>query len=155
MASEARRLGLANVTRVVADAAQPIKFPERFSALAFDRVLVDAPCTGLGTIRRKPEIRWKRKPEDIPALAELQRRILENVSSLVKPGGALVYSTCTFTSEENEAVISPLIVSGRFLQEDPARDLPALAPLVQHKMLRAWPHLAGTDGFTIFRLRRK
>lgn len=155
MAAEARRLGLSNVTRVEADASAPIELPQRFRDRLFDRVLVDAPCTGLGTIRRSPEIKQRRKPEDVRSRAELQRKILDNVSRLLKPGGVLVYSTCTFTVEENEWAVAPLLHSGQYQQEDPARFLPAAASLVENRMLRTWPHLTGTDGFTVFRLRKK
>ncbi|HUT52015.1 MAG TPA: 16S rRNA (cytosine(967)-C(5))-methyltransferase RsmB [bacterium] len=152
MAAEAKRLGIRNVTRVVADASGPIEFPKRFQGALFDRVLVDAPCTGLGTVRRRPEIKWRRRPEDAAERAVLQKKIITNVASLVKPGGTLVYSTCTFTREENEEVAGPLVESGGFRLENPADGLPSLKDLVHDNVLRAWPHLTGTDGFTIFKL---
>lgn len=155
MAAEAARLGIRNVTRVAADASGPIEFPKRLRATLFDRVLVDAPCTGLGTIRRRPEIKWRRRPEDAAERAGLQRKILANVAGLVKPGGTLVYSTCTFTREENEKVVLPFIEPGRFSLENPAAGLPSVADLVQDNVLHAWPHVTGTDGFTIFKLRKK
>lgn len=93
-----RRMGLTNVVTTVRDATV---FHEDW-AQAFDVVLVDAPCSGLGLLRRKPDIRWNRKVEDIAALVELQRLILTNAIRYVRPGGRLVYSTCTLTKEENE-----------------------------------------------------
>ncbi len=152
MAAEARRLGARNVTRIAADASGPIALPQRFQGARFDRALVDAPCTGLGTIRRRPEIKWRRTAGDAAERAALQRRILMNVAGLVKPGGALVYSTCTFTREENEEVVGPLAASGGFRLENPAEGLPSINDLVHDHVLRAWPHLTGTDGFTIFKL---
>ena len=75
---------------------------------AFDLVLVDAPCSGLGVIRKKPDIRYK-DPEPLAALPSVQRRILENVSSYVRPGGTLLYSTCTLLRRENENVVSAFL----------------------------------------------
>lgn len=159
MAKETQRLGLKNVTRVVSDATGEIEFPERLKGAVFDRILVDAPCTGLGTIRRNPEIKWKRKKGHIKARANLQRAILENTAKMLKPGGVLVYSTCTFTTEENEWAIAPLLHSDNFILEDPGKAGPqiksSLASLVENKMLRTWPHLTGTDGFTIFKLKKE
>ncbi|MFO8056908.1 MAG: 16S rRNA (cytosine(967)-C(5))-methyltransferase RsmB [bacterium] len=154
---EARRLGLDNVTTMEGDASLSLKksLPRGFRGVLFDRVLVDAPCTGTGIIRRSPEIKWRRKPEDAYTQGELQRSILLNVAKWLKPGGVLVYSTCTFTLEENEKVISSLLETGGFEQEDPACHLPQAASVTSHKMLRTFPHLTGTDGFTVFRLRRK
>jgi 16S rRNA (cytosine967-C5)-methyltransferase len=154
ISSEALRLGIKNVTRVAADATKEIAFPKRLHGVKFDRVLVDAPCTGFGTIRRRPEIKWNRKPGDAKERGELQRAILENVSKLLKPGGTLVYSTCTITLEENEQAIAPLFHSGVFTQEDPGRNLKHTGSLVEHRMLRTWPHITGTDGFTIFKLKK-
>ncbi|MDY3051819.1 MAG: 16S rRNA (cytosine(967)-C(5))-methyltransferase RsmB [Ndongobacter sp.] len=93
-----RRMRLTNVVTTVRDATVFHEDWER----AFDVVLVDAPCSGLGLLRRKPDIRWNRRAEDIAALAELQRSILTNAIRYVRPGGRLVYSTCTLTKEENE-----------------------------------------------------
>jgi 16S rRNA (cytosine967-C5)-methyltransferase len=133
--------------------------PARFKDALFDRILVDAPCSGLGAIRHRPEIKWTRTPEDVAAMASLQSAILANVAHYLKPGGILVYSTCTFTLAENEAVIQSFLASSPFTQEDPAHDLPpplrsSLSPLIHSLTLRTWPHLTGTDGFTVFRLRK-
>ncbi len=154
---EARRLGMDNITLMTGDASRSLKksLPRGFRGGLFDRVLVDAPCTGMGIIRGSPEIKWKRKPEDAASQGEIQKSILLNVAKWVSPGGVLVYSTCTFTYEENERVIASLLETGEFVQEDPARFLMQAASLTGHKMLRTWPHLTGADGFTIFRLRKK
>ncbi|MDR2650071.1 MAG: 16S rRNA (cytosine(967)-C(5))-methyltransferase, partial [Clostridiales bacterium] len=94
----ARRLGVENLT---ADAADARVFKARLDGKA-DRVLIDAPCTGLGVAGRKPDIKYTRTEDDIHELAALQREILNAGQRYVKPGGRLVYSTCTLTREENE-----------------------------------------------------
>jgi 16S rRNA (cytosine967-C5)-methyltransferase len=87
--------------------------PLPFGAI-FDLVLIDAPCSGLGTVRRDPEIKWRRGPDEFGALAGLQGRILQSAAAAVRPGGRLVYSTCSSEPEENEAIVE------RFLAENPA-----------------------------------
>src|SRR6185503_7203323 len=93
---------LDNIGPVLLDAAQELPFWNS----SFDKVLVDAPCSGTGTLRRNPEIRWRLAPSDIAALAEQQKRILGMAMKMVKPGGRLVYSTCSVEREENEEVIA-------------------------------------------------
>ncbi len=83
--------------RVVLDATHPLPFRARF-----DRILIDAPCSGTGTLSANPEIKWRLKPEDLPVFQSRQRKILENGLALLKPGGRLVYSTCSLEAEENE-----------------------------------------------------
>ena len=102
-ASESRARGLKSlgIPVVVADATQPLPFSVRF-----DRILVDAPCSGTGTLARNPEIRWNLKPSDIEDLARRQTAILRNALDLLAPGGILVYSTCSLEREENENVVS-------------------------------------------------
>ena len=104
----------------------------------FDKVLVDAPCSGTGTLRRNPEIRWRLAPDDVVVLAEQQKRILGSALEMVKPGGRLIYSTCSVEREENEAVIEG--VPDRFR-------------LV--KTVRTWPHREGSDGFFLAVFERK
>lgn len=79
--------------------------PDFLEPASFDRILVDAPCSGLGVLRRNPEIRWRRKPADLKEMARIQRAILGNVAPLLRPGGRLVYSLCTFSPEETQNVI--------------------------------------------------
>ncbi|MCK9912933.1 rRNA small subunit methyltransferase B, partial [Microbacteriaceae bacterium K1510] len=76
---------------------------------SFDLVLLDAPCSGLGVIRRKPEIKWTKSPADIEAIAAVQERLLDAAAELVKPGGTLLYSTCTIAGEENSAQIASFL----------------------------------------------
>jgi 16S rRNA (cytosine967-C5)-methyltransferase len=79
--------------------------PLPFRDAAFDVVLIDAPCSGLGTIRRDPDIRWRRTAEDLPALAAAQRQLLSRAAKLVRPGGRIIYSTCSSEPEENQEVV--------------------------------------------------
>jgi 16S rRNA (cytosine967-C5)-methyltransferase len=148
----ARRLGLAAVRPRLADARTAgAQWPGRFP-----RVLVDAPCTGLGTIRRRPEIRWRRRPEDLPRAAALQRELLEGVAAAVAVGGLLVYSTCSVEPEETDEVIAAFLAAhAEFRLDDPRPALGRAAVLADGPgTLRAWPHRHGTDGFFVARLRR-
>jgi 16S rRNA (cytosine967-C5)-methyltransferase len=91
--------------RVLAlNAEQPLPFGP-----VFDRVLLDAPCSGLGTLRRDPDIKWHRRPEDLPIFAASQRRMIERASEVVRPGGALIYATCSSEPEENEAIVDTFL----------------------------------------------
>jgi len=119
---------LKGIRPVLLDAVETLPF----RAGSFDKVLVDAPCSGTGTLRRNPEIRWRLAETDIGAFAEVQKKILRSAIEAVKPGGRLVYSTCSVELEENEEVIQELMVRHDLL-----------------KMIRTWPHLEGTDGFFI------
>jgi len=92
--------------RIVADASTPLPFSAKF-----DRILVDAPCSGTGTLARNPEIKWRLQPSDFERFAKLQRSILQNALDLLKPEGRLVYSTCSLEPEENEGVIAGLPVA--------------------------------------------
>ena len=144
----AERLGLSCVEAAAADGRE---FRPEW-ADAFDAVLVDAPCSGLGIIRKKPDTRYKR-PDDLFSLPVVQRAILDNASRYVRPGGVLVYSTCTILPEENEQV------SDGFLAEHPgfsreSMGLPADAG-EQDGQVTLWPQRHGTDGFYICRMRRK
>ena len=117
-----------------------------------DAVLVDAPCTNLGVLRRNPEVKWRRRPEDIASSAARQCEILSAAATLVKSGGRLVYATCSLEPEENEAVVAA------FLRAQPAwrLDVPTdfAAPLERDGYLRTRPDRHGMDGFTAVRLRR-
>ena len=125
----------------------------RFSCQA-DRVLVDAPCSGLGVLRRRPDARWRKTPEEIAALVPLQRDILRSAAAAVKRGGVLVYSTCTIEREENEAVIEDFLSQHEdFLLENTGDFLP-LQKRTQ-KMMQLYPQRDGTDGFFIARLLRR
>ncbi|MBE3582867.1 MAG: 16S rRNA (cytosine(967)-C(5))-methyltransferase RsmB [Limnochordaceae bacterium] len=148
----ARRLGLTNVYTQVADARE-VRGPQA------PRVLVDAPCTGLGVIRRRPELRWRQRPDHLPELVRLQKEILTAAARLVAPGGRLVYSTCTTEPEENEDNVEWF---GRQFPEFtlepivPSLPEPACSRISSDRpYLRLWPHRHGSDGFFVARWRRQ
>lgn len=124
---------------------------------AFDRVLLDAPCTGLGIIRRKPDIKWARETKEMKNISQLQRLLIRNVSKAVKPGGVMVYSTCTILPSENADVVSEFIEENHdFELDDITAYLPKdLAKHSQNGMLQLYTDRDGIDGFFIARIRRK
>jgi 16S rRNA (cytosine967-C5)-methyltransferase len=148
VAANAARLGLADrVDVVAADGTAPPWRPG-----AFDRVLVDAPCSGLGTLRRRADLRWRVEPEAVDRLAALQRRLVAAAADLVRPGGTLVYSVCTLTADESTEVDEWL--AGE------RSDLEPLDP--PGEPWRPWgrgaillPQEAGTDGMCLFRYDRR
>ena len=144
----AARLGLKSIQTFAADGT--VFRPEW--ADSADTVLVDAPCSGLGIIRKKPDVRYK-SPDDLFTLTVAQAAILENAARYVRPGGVLLYSTCTILPEENGQVVDG------FLAEHPdfSRETFTLPAPVgeQPGELTLWPHRSGTDGFYICRLRRR
>jgi 16S rRNA (cytosine967-C5)-methyltransferase len=119
---------------------------------ACDRVLVDAPCSNLGVLRRNPEVKWRRDTADIAGNAVRQRTILAAAATMLKPGGALVYATCSPEPEENEEVARALLAARADFGIDPPADLPI--PPGADGFLRTLPHVHGTDGFTAVRFRR-
>ena len=149
----AARLGLTSVRALRSDASRD--FPGSFLG-HFDRVLVDAPCSGLGTLRSHPEIKWHRNPSDIERLGRLQEKILDRVVPCLRPGGVLVYSTCTLTRDENEQVVESFLKAHReFELENAAGYLPEQAKsMVQGSYFLALPHRHNTDGFFAVRMRK-
>jgi 16S rRNA (cytosine967-C5)-methyltransferase len=119
---------------------------------ACDAVLVDAPCSNLGVLRRNPEVKWRRAAADLPASAARQRAILNAAAGMVKPGGRLVYATCSTEPEENEAVAAAFRDARPDFAVDPPASFPL--PLDADGVLRCRPHRHGTDGFTAVRFRR-
>ncbi len=147
------RLRAENVVALVCDMAKPPPFRG-----SFDDVLVDAPCSGTGTMRRHPEIRWRLKPEDLLAHGARQRRILSAAAGLVRPGGRLVYSVCSIEPEEGEAVIASFLVEHpEFGRADPSSGLSAAArtKLGEDLALRTSPLDDGMDGFFAVLLTRR
>jgi 16S rRNA (cytosine967-C5)-methyltransferase len=156
--AEARdRLGLACVRPVQGEAQTAGAFMRPGPGGGFDAVFVDAPCSGLGTLRRHPEIKWRAMPEQIAELAALQRAIVNGVAPCVRPGGVLVYATCTSEPEENEDVVEAFLAEHPgFSVEDAGPHLPpSAAGLAAKGYLRTWPHRHGIDGFFAARLRRR
>jgi 16S rRNA (cytosine967-C5)-methyltransferase len=134
---------------VVHDATCDLPFVEA----SFDRVLVDAPCSGTGTLRRNPEIRWRIRPADIAELASKQTRILATAAKIVKPGGILLYSTCSLEKDENETVAELFIKEhANFTQLRPEV---ALDLLTESGAIRTWPHRQDVDGFFMIMFRRR
>lgn len=117
----------------------------------FDLVITDVPCSGLGIIRKKPDIRYK-DPEPLMGLPRVQRDILNNCANYVRPGGTLLYSTCTLLERENEAVVESFLIAHPEY-ELAGFELPGLGQF--DGMLTLWPHIHGTDGFFIAKMKRK
>ena len=149
IANGAVRLGLTNITARQQDATQQV--PEWVEAM--DVVIADVPCSGLGIIRKKPDIRYKNL-EEMKALPELQLAILENQSAYVKKGGVLLYSTCTVLKAENEDVVNAFLEKHDDYYVEPL-ELPEVFPKNETGMLTLIPGQYDTDGFFICRLRRK
>jgi 16S rRNA (cytosine967-C5)-methyltransferase len=148
------RSGLSNVHPV----AIAHERDERIKRLAgkLDRVLVDAPCSGLGTLRRSPDLKWRQTPETVAAQAELQQRILASAARLLKPGGRLVYATCSPLPQEDEAVAAAFSVAhtdfqplsvAQLLTDSHVAQAAALSSGEDGRFLRLWPNRHGTDGF--------
>jgi 16S rRNA (cytosine967-C5)-methyltransferase len=121
-----------------------------------DRVLVDAPCSGLGTLHRHADARWRQTPESVAGLAEQQLEILQQAATWVKPEGRLVYATCTLHPQENEAVIRAFLQQhGDWQIDRPASDSPVSAFVQPEGWAKVLPHQHQMDGFFMVRLRRK
>ena len=121
-----------------------------------DRVLVDAPCSGLGTLRRNPDLKWRQTPQALEELAVKQMAILQSAARLLKPGGRLVYATCSLLVQENEAIAQAftqahpefdILNASAELARLKVPDAPSLCSGDQAEFLRLWPHRHGTDGF--------
>ena len=149
----AARLGINIIKSELHDAALPDTKHEQ----AFDRVLLDAPCTGLGIIKRKPDIKWARETKDIDSITALQKQLINTVSKSVKPGGVLVYSTCTILPEENEGVVNSFLEQNADFEADDITTFlpPELAVHAKGCMLQLYPNRDGIDGFFIARIKRR
>ena len=146
IAANAARLGTTAVAPVVADGTLPA-----WRDQSFDAVLVDAPCSGLGVLRRRPDARWRVKPGDVTRLAELQKRLLRAAIPLVRPGGILAYSVCTLTMAETAAVDRWLAAESPNCQPLPPPG-PPWQPAGRGALLL--PQTEGTDGMFLIALRR-
>ncbi len=147
------RLGIRNITVTLLDATKPL---EKLDKGLFDRILVDAPCSGLGVIHRNPEGKWWKEPSDPMRLAVTQRAILANAAVRLKPGGVMVYSTCSTSLEENEQVVDNFLKQHRDFMIDPvSRVLPQMQEMqTEQGFFRSWLHRDGMDGFFAARLIR-
>ncbi|NHN28451.1 16S rRNA (cytosine(967)-C(5))-methyltransferase RsmB [Paenibacillus sp. S3N08] len=137
---QAKRLGLTSIHTKVADARD---LPAHFAAGSFDRILLDAPCSGLGVIRRKPDMKWTKREQDLDEVCKIQRELLDKVHPLLRIGGVLVYSTCTMEVNENEGMVRT------FLEHHPEFEWD------QPKPLEIFPYEHMSDGFFIARLRKR
>jgi len=146
------RSGLANVYST----AIAHERDERILRLAgkADRVLVDAPCSGIGTLRRNPDVKWRQSPASVQALAQQQRTILEAAARLVKPGGRLIYATCSLLQAENQSIAQAFSAAHADFEPQNAALLLAQAKVAHadslcdaHGAIQLWPHLHQTDGF--------
>jgi len=146
-----QRLGIGIVQTIKGDAAKILSVPQ---GMKFDRILADVPCSGFGTLRRNPDLKWRRGEKEIRRLSELQSSILRNLSAYVKGGGVLIYSTCTVFHEENEDVV------GKFLDEYPEFQLDRMDKVlpeefhsfIQKRFFKTFPPKNNMDGFFIARL---
>ncbi|MGG1661576.1 16S rRNA (cytosine(967)-C(5))-methyltransferase RsmB [Brevibacillus sp. NRS-1366] len=156
IAAAAKRLGISIIEPIVSDA---LDLPEKGLG-TFDRILLDAPCSGFGVIRRKPDLKWNKTPEDVRAIAQLQYELLKHLSTMLAPGGMLVYSTCTIEPKENQDIVRRFTSEHpEFVLDDTLRaDLPQA---VRNKVdetgayVQILPHDFESDGFFIARLKRK
>jgi 16S rRNA (cytosine967-C5)-methyltransferase len=145
----AQRLGFETMITSVAADARSVELPPA------DVVFVDAPCSGLGVLSKKPEIKWKRKPEDIPPLAVLQRDILLNAARMVRPEGHLIYSTCTIESSENQDVVREFLAGHPEFELVPAGMILPSSVVTADGFLETLPQRHGTDGMFGARMRRR
>ena len=145
--TNARRVDARNVLMMVSDARTPAIRP-------VDAVLLDVPCTGTGTFRRHPDARWRLKVSDIAVLAATQRSILRAAADVVKPGGLLVYATCTLEPEENDAQIEAFLRENPEWMLEPPPEGTVPAPVLDAGRLRVFPQRHGIDGAFAARLRR-
>jgi 16S rRNA (cytosine967-C5)-methyltransferase len=161
IAQNCRRLDIRIIQTHRADVSQLLPFPPD---VVFDRILVDAPCSTMGILHRHPESKWRRKPEDILRLQKLQSLLLAHASSRLKPGGYLVYSTCTMTPEENDFVVESFLREHPgFQREDLAKMVPpAWRSLIDDRgFFRTYPEMIlkpegeRLDGFFAARMRKK
>jgi 16S rRNA (cytosine967-C5)-methyltransferase len=141
------RLGITNVTLVAADAST-------YAAELADRVLLDAPCSGLGVLCKKPDIKWKRDVTDLDRLVKTQRVLLDHAAELVKPGGVLVYSTCTMEPEENIERVKEFLAGHPEFRLDDARTLVPHDLVSTDGCVETFPHRHGMDGSFAARLVR-
>jgi 16S rRNA (cytosine967-C5)-methyltransferase len=149
------RSGLSNVHPVVIAHERDAKVKRLAGKI--DRVLVDAPCSGMGTLRRNPDVKWRQQPEGIVELTEKQASILDGAARLVKFGGRLVYATCSLLNEENEGIVQGFLASHPDFELVPMNKVLAeqRIPLEMGDYLKMLPHKHGTDGFFAAVLERK
>jgi 16S rRNA (cytosine967-C5)-methyltransferase len=150
----AKRLGLENIKTSISDSRH---LQEKFKTESFDRILLDAPCSGFGVMRRKPDMKYTKTEKDIERLSTIQQYLLMSVSPLLKKGGILVYSTCTVDKEENENTVKTFLDKHPDFEGDLTfrnRMPEAIQPLISGFDLQIFPQDLGSDGFYIAVLRK-
>ena len=147
LAPRAARAGISNVHPIVLSGENDLRAKRLAGKL--DRVLVDAPCSGFGTLRRNPDLKWRHDARAVSELAAKQQRILDASARLLKPGGRLVYATCSILREENEQVVDRFVSLNREFAVVPCSEIlrQQKIPLQAGEHLHLWPHRHGTDGF--------
>ncbi|EKN64112.1 16S rRNA methyltransferase B [Neobacillus bataviensis LMG 21833] len=151
----ARRLGLSNIKTNVSDSRL---LQEKFKDETFHRILLDAPCSGLGVMRRKPDMKYTKTEKDLNRLSNIQQNLLTSVAPLLKKGGILVYSTCTVDKEENDNTVKTFLENNPEFEGDLSfknRMPEAVQPLITGFELQIFPQDFGSDGFYIAALRKK
>lgn len=147
------RLGLESIDTAPLDGR---KAPEYLAVESFDAVLVDAPCSGLGVMRRKPDIKYTKREEDLESLQAIQLSLLKAATRLLKPGGLLIYSTCTVDKTENEGTVAQFLQDVKKMQLTPLQNLPAALDTKQKDgMLQVFPQDFGSDGFFVAAFRKQ
>jgi len=150
----ARRLGLENIKTSVSDSRH---LQDKFKDVLFDRILLDAPCSGLGVMRRKPDMKYTKTEKDLERLSTIQQDLLKSVSPLLKKGGILVYSTCTVDKEENENTVLKFLENNPDFEPDLTfkdRMPEAVQPFITGYDLQIFPQDFGSDGFYIAVLKK-
>lgn len=145
-----------SVLKVALDGCRPLPFRSGFDRIPFNRILVDAPCSGTGTLRRHPEIKWRLKPEDLMELSNTQFLLLENAAAALQKPGRIVYSTCSLEAKENRGVIARFLAAHPEFRLLPLREdsqrlgpffLPASTGILDSEFFETFPDRHGTDGF--------
>jgi 16S rRNA (cytosine967-C5)-methyltransferase len=149
----ARRLGLKSARAMVSDASEPLGFRDG----EFDRILLDAPCSGTGVLRRHPEGKWRKREVDIPELAERQEGLMENLSRYLRPGGITVYSVCSIMKEEGKGVVESFLAGHPEFTLEPA--IPKIGGAVDTLIcdkgfFKVYSHMHGMDGFFAAKLKK-
>ncbi len=144
-----KRLGFLRVFPILSNCMMP------GLSNSFDKVLLDAPCSGLGVLRRRVELRWHRQEKDIDKIISVQRKLIDQAALLVRPGGCLIYSTCSIQPEENEEVISDFLETHSDFQLERAESFLPASVVTPAGMMRTWPDIHGIDGAFAARLQKK
>lgn len=149
----ARRLGLSSITAKSGDSR---KLVEEYGENSFDRILLDAPCSGFGVIRRKPEIKYVKKEADLKGLLTIQQELLDEAAKLIKPNGIIVYSTCTVEYNENRGMVEQFLAQHENMQLIPLPNLTGNEKLsIENDTLQVLPQHFGGDGFFVAALQKK